>query len=180
MKIKFLPILLFLGVFASSPSLLASDQPKHFTIGLASFATSVAYDTNWGTETETFAGPAFFASAAVNDNVAFRLTYARQKHEDASALKLDAMELSLLAGMGMANAGLKVYGSLGLFSEALKLSGFEDDEFSGLMLGAGIGYNWNPIALEFWLNIRDTSDYEDISGVDVVALSGGLGLSARF
>jgi hypothetical protein len=50
------------------------------------------------------------------------------------------------------------------------------------MLGAGIGYNWSPVSLELWVNLRDASDYEDFagSGVDITAASGGLGLSARF
>jgi len=75
---------------------------------------------------------------------------------------------------------------VGFFSETLeyKYSGYDDEEFdfSGLMLGGGIGYNWNPVSLEFWVNFRDASDYEDFGGggVDVTVASGGLGLSARF
>lgn len=62
-------------------------------------------------------------------------------------------------------------------------SGFDEEyDFNGLMLGGGIGYNWNPVSLEFWINFRDASDYEDFGGggVDVSVASGGLGLSARF
>jgi len=159
------------------------SEEKRFSVGIASFATAVSYDTYYGTEDERFSGFALFGTAAVNDNVAFRLTYANQNYEDDSKLDLTAIEGSLIAGTGLATTGFKAYGSIGFFNETLKYSGFSDEfDFSGLMLGGGIGYNWNPVSLEFWINIRDSSDYEDFAGgsVDATAASGGLGLSVRF
>lgn len=160
-----------------------AESEKHFSIGIASFATAVNVDTYYGSEKEDFSGFALFGTGAVNDNVGFRLTYAKQSHTDESDLKLDALEGSIIAGTGLATTGFKAYGSLGFYSETLKVNGLsEEADFSGLMLGGGIGYNWEPISLEFWINFRDSSDYEDFGGgnVDVVAASGGLGLSARF
>lgn len=169
---------------AATPAFSSEDvDQKRFSVGIASFATAVSYDTYYGTEDERFGGFALFGTAAVNDNVAFRLTYANQSYEDDSNLDLVAVEGSLLAGTGLASTGFKAYGSVGFFSETLEYSGYSDEyDFSGLMLGGGIGYNWNPVSLEFWIHFRDSSDYEDFagSGIDATAASGGLGLSARF
>lgn len=169
---------------ATMPTLAnETDEPKRFSVGIASFATVTNIDTYYGSADEDFSGFALLGTAAVNDNVAFRLTYANQSHEDDSNLDLTAIEGSVIAGTGLSNTGFKAYGSLGFFNETLEYSGFSEEfDFNGFMLGGGIGYNWNPVALEFWINFRDASDYEDFFGdnADVTAASGGLALSARF
>ncbi len=160
-----------------------STEGKQFSVGIASFATVIRADTGYGTGSDDFSGFALFGTGAVNDNVAFRLTYANQSHDNDSNLDLKAIEGSLIAGTGLASTGFKAYGSIGFFNETLEYAGFNEEfDFSGLMFGGGIGYNWNPVSLEFWINFRDASDYEDFGGggVDVAATSGGLGLSARF
>lgn len=178
------------ALLAAAVSLVATPalsdeapEQKRFSIGIASFATVLNYDAYYAIEDDNFSGFALFGTGAVNDNVAFRLTYANQSHEDNSNLDLTGIEGSLIAGTGLATTGFKAYGSIGFFSETLEYDGFSQElDFSGLMLGGGIGYNWNPISLEFWINLRDASDYEDFGGgeVDVTAASGGLALSARF
>jgi hypothetical protein len=160
-----------------------SVEEKKFSVGIASFATVIRADTYDGTEEDDFSGFALFGTGAVNDNVAFRLTYASQSSDEDSNLDLTALEGSILAGTGLATTGFKAYGSVGFFDETLEYSGLSGEYgFNGLMLGGGIGYNWNPVSLEFWINFRDASDYEDFSGgsASVAAASGGLGLSARF
>lgn len=175
-----------ISVMAISASPVSADESveeKQFSLGISSFATVISADTGYGTESDDFSGFALFGTGAVNDNVAFRLTYASQSNEDDSNLDLTALEGSLLAGTGLATTGFKAYGSIGFFNETLEYSGLSGEfDFSGLMLGGGIGYNWEPVSLEFWINFRDASDYEDFGGggVDVSAASGGLGLSARF
>lgn len=169
---------------AAMPAVAAEPgEQKKLSLGIASFATVISYDTYYDYGDDDFSGFGVFGTAAVNDNVAFRLTYAQQSHEDDSRLDLNVVEGSLIAGIGMVNVGLKAYGSLGFFSETMEYSGYSEEyDFSGLMFGGGIGYNWNPVSLEFWVNFRDSSDYEDAAGggVDVAVASGGLGLSARF
>ncbi|WP_323751420.1 outer membrane beta-barrel protein [Marinobacter sp.] len=159
------------------------DEQKRFSVGISSFATATSIDTYYGSEDENFSGFALFGTAAVNDNFAFRLTYANQSHEDDSNLDLTAIEGSVIAGTGLATTGFKAYGSLGFFNETLEYSGYSEEfDFNGLMLGGGIGYNWNPVSLELWINFRDAGDYEDFVGgdADATAASGGIGLSARF
>jgi len=160
-----------------------TEELKHFSVGVASYATTLRAETDYGSDDLDFGGFAVFGTGAINDNVGFRLTYADQDSDDDSDLESTAVEGSLIAGTGLATSGFKAYGSVGFFSETWEVSGFSGEEdFSGLMLGAGIGYNWSPVSLELWVNLRDASDYEDFagSGVDITAASGGLGLSARF
>lgn len=173
-------------VFVCAPMPAISEEmneQKQFSLGIASFSTVIQADTYYGSEDDDFSGFAIFGTGAVNDNVGFRFTYANQSHEEDSNLDLTVLEGSLIAGTGLATTGFKAYGSVGIFSETLKYNGYSEEyDFTGLMLGGGIGYNWNPVSLEFWINFRDGSDYEDFGGgnVEVVAASGGLGLSARF
>jgi outer membrane protein with beta-barrel domain len=172
-----------LAISASPVFAEESAEEKQFSVGIASFATVIRTDTGFGTASDDFSGFALVGTGAVNDNVGFRLTYASQSHDTDSNLDLSALEGSLIAGTGLSTTGFKAYGSLGFFNETLEYSGFSDEfDFSGLMLGGGIGYSWNPVSLEFWINFRDASDYEDFfgGGYDVSAASGGLALSARF
>lgn len=178
-------IALITAVATANAPVFANETPeqKQLSLGIASFATVIRADNGFASDSDDFSGFALFGTGAVNDNVGFRLTYASQSHDEDSNLDLTALESSIIAGTGLATTGFKAYGSLGFFSESLELSGFSEEfDFNGLMLGGGIGYNWNPLSLEFWINFRDASDYEDFGGgrVDVSAASGGLGLSARF
>jgi hypothetical protein len=187
-------LVIALLVSASNPALSnESRKESNFSVGIASFATSLQYDTYYGgyygdyygsyydDDEANFGGYAIYGTAAINNHVAFRLTWAMQSHEDFSELDLNAIEIHLLAGTGLLRRGFKVYGSLGYFSESLEDSEFREKErFSGFMLGAGLGYDWNPISLELWVNLRDARDYEDFLDTGVSAASGGLGLAVRF
>lgn len=194
--------LVLAAALVSVPAIAPAQQPeekKHFSVGLVSFASSLGYNRNEGygevTETETFSGPGVFFTGAINDNFAMRLTRARQEHETDASYELTATEGSVLLGTGLATEGLRAYGSVGFYNETLEYEGYYsgEEDFSGLALGGGIGYNWRPITLEFWLSAREASDYENFlersnvygntsgdSVSDVVAMTGGLGLSFRF
>ncbi|WP_198147258.1 outer membrane beta-barrel protein [Gilvimarinus polysaccharolyticus] len=163
-------------------------QPqKHFSLGLASYATAVGYSDNGRDDTEGFGGPALIAIGAINDHVAFRLTYAAQENTDDSGHNIDALEGAMLLGTGLATQGFRAYGALGLFDETHEYTAYRrtaEQDYSGYTLGGGLGYNWRFVTLDVWLNLRDASDYEDNYYTrrpdDVVAMSGGLGLFARF
>lgn len=159
------------------------SEQKHLSFGVATFATVIRSDNGFVEQDDDFSGFALYGTGAVNDHLGIRLLYANQSHDDVSGVDLKALEGSIIAGTGLATSGFKAYGAVGFFDETLEFDGFSGEaDFSGLMLGGGIGYNWNPVALDFWINVRDASDYEDFAGggVDVAAASGGLGLSARF
>lgn len=162
----------------------SKSEPNKFSIGLASFATVIAYDTYYGgTDDDSFSGLALFGKIALNDSVALKLLYGKQSFEDDSSLKADSLEGNILLGKGLLSEGFKFYGSLGFYSDELSAPNLESESFSGGMLGAGLGYNWEQVAVDFWFNIRSAGDYEDKiygSGSNVVAASGGLGLAFRF
>ena len=156
----------------------AEEPTKHAQVGIASFATVISNDLQ-GVQDDEFAGLSLYATGAPTDNFAVRGLYGQQEHDDIEGLDVSAFEISVLAGTGLATEGFKAYGSFGFFDEEWEARGSTID-FNGAMLGGGIGYNWTPVGIDFWMNIRDASDYEDFGGFDVAAVSGGLGIAARF
>ena len=152
------------------PVVAFAQDSKPFSVGLASFATSVDYTVEYeygldDDEEQTFSGPAIFGTAAVNDNLAFRVLYGWQDHTDESDIELETIEGTVLGGIGLASEGFKAYGSLGFFRDDLdwndKPARVNTDTFKGLALGAGAGYSWPWVSVELWISVRDNSDYED-------------------
>lgn len=159
-----------------------SKHDKRLSLGILSFATSIEYASYYPTEDDEFAGLGLYGTLTLNNAAALRLTLAEQEHEKYDNLELTVTELSLLIGGGLQNPGAKLYGSIGYFSESLGASGRSDEySFSGLMVGAGVGYSWEVVTMDLWFNIRDSSDYDDFVGpyVDATAASAGLGVAMR-
>lgn len=158
----------------------ADEETKHVQVGIASYATVISNDVR-GVEDDELSGFALQATGAPNDNFGIRGLYGQQEHDDVTGLDVNVLEASVLGGTGLATEGFKAYGSFGFFDEDWEFAG-DSIGVSGAMFGGGIGYNWEPVSIDFWLNIRDSSDYEDVVGadVDLTAVSGGLGIAARF
>lgn len=150
------------------------------SIGLASYATHIEYDA-WAAEDDDFSGFALFGTGALNHNVAIRGGFYSLEHDDYNDVDGSGIELQLLGGNNFDSVGFKIYGGVGLFNEEI-----EDYDFSGMLLTFGIGYNWQKIALDFWISVRDADDYEDFIadylgyGSDATASSGALMLGYRF
>jgi hypothetical protein len=114
----------------------------------------------------------------------FKGAYYSTEHDDFSDLEADGFDLALYLGTGLASKGFKAYVGGGIFNETWELFGAEED-FSGIQVTGGIGYNWDNIALDFIVGIRDPSDYEDFIednlfiDVDPAAVTGSLTLSIR-
>ena len=179
MLYRLITVLILIGLF--SPAALA-DEKKIGHIGAASFATVISNNIA-GVDDDEFGGLAIYGGGAFNDNFGMRGLLGFQSHQDVD-IDVRAMEVTIQAGTGLATEGFKAYGSAGFFSETWSSSGLSDESFTGGLFGGGIGYNWAPVSLEFWVHIRSTSDYEDAlgpnSGVSLSAASAGLGLSGRF
>ncbi|WP_339618108.1 outer membrane beta-barrel protein [uncultured Gilvimarinus sp.] len=161
------------------------EPQKHFSIGVASYATVIGYSDNGDDDSDAYSGPALIATGAINDHVAFRITYAAQEETDDSDYSVDALEGAVLLGTGLSTQGFRAYGALGLFNETHEYQVYRrsyEQDVNGYTLGGGLGYSWSYVTLDFWLSVRDTSDYEDSAPSldDLVAVSGGLGVSARF
>lgn len=155
----------------------AEGDEKKFNIGIGTYALTISYPSFIDDE---FSGLGLAASYAFTDRFAIRGEYYSLEHDQLSALEVSGTDLVVYFGTGLATQGFKAYIGGGLFNETWEISGFEED-FSGLQINGGFGYNWNVIALDLVLGIRDPSDYEDfLSTPDVTAVSGSLILSARF
>ena len=168
-----------------SLNVYAEDQEKKFNIGIGTYALVIAYDNSLAGNDDELGGFGLSALYAFTDQFAIRGEYYSLEHDDLSSLDVTGIDLVAYFGTGLATHGFKMYIGGGLFSETWELSGHEED-FSGIQLNGGIGYNWDVVALDFVLGIRDPSDYEEfilrVSSIstDAVAVSGSLLLSARF
>jgi len=181
---KYIPVLLVLLVSLSSLNVQADTALKKFNIGIGSYALVVGYDNDF-LENDELSGFGLSGTYAFTDQFAIRGIYYSLDHDDVSGLDNNGIDLLGYFGTGLATHGFKAYIGGGIFNETWKLSSVEED-FSGLQINGGLGYNWDVVALDFVLAIRDPGDYEEFANrvtfrsIDAVAISGSLMLSARF
>lgn len=178
MRIISIAVLSLLATYASA------EEEKLWHVGAASFSTVLTNNlANYSDD--QFNGFAIYGGGAFNDNVGLKGLVGFQSHDDASDFDVLATEFSVRAGTGLATEGFLIYGSLGYYSDRWEAGNLEE-RFSGGMFGGGLGYNWSSVSLEFWTNVRGTSEYEEFfddngfNNVSIGAASGGLGLSGRF
>ena len=161
-------------------------QEKRFAIGIGTYALQLSYDNSNINEDDKFSGAAISLAYSFTDNVAVKGALYKMEHDDVSELEASGYDLVIVGGAGLATQGFKIYGGGGLFSETWEVSGLSGDEdFSGTQLVGGLGYNWDVIAVDLSVSIRDADDYVDLlsrlGGTgDVIAVSGGLTVSVRF
>lgn len=164
-----------------STSLHAQDGlPKHWQIGLGIYNSAISYNN---TSDDEFSGGAISATYATSDNLAFRGTIFSLEHDDFSDIESSGYDLVIYGGTGLLTQGFKIYGGGGLFKDTWEFFGFKEN-FSGLQLNGGLGYNWDAVAIDFVIGIRSVSDYDDLandfgSTVDA-AVSSNLSVSFRF
>ena len=163
----------------------AAETMKPFTIGIGTYFSTITYDNSL-IKDDDFSGLALSFGYAVSDQFAFRGNYFSLENDDFSDLESKGIDLLGYLGTGLATPGFKAYVGGGYFSDKWEL-GSVDETFKGLQLSGGIGYNWNSVALDFLLNVRDPSDYEDsvnrtsfFNSVSAAAVSGSLLISYRF
>ncbi|MBT8118201.1 MAG: hypothetical protein KJN89_00675 [Gammaproteobacteria bacterium] len=177
--------LLFISLLLNAYLVNAADAVKPFTIGIGTYASTIAYDNSL-VKDDDFSGFALSLGYAVSDQFGFRGNYFSLEQDDSSDLESKGIDLLGYLGVGLATHGFKAYVGGGFFSDKWEL-GPVSETFSGLQLSGGIGYNWDSVSLDFLLNIRDASDYEDFvnrsfpfNPVSAAAVSGSLLISYRF
>lgn len=164
-----------------STSLHAQDGlPKHWQVGLGIYNSTISYNNTFDDE---FSGGAIAVTYAMSDNLAFRGTIFSLEHDDFSDIESSGYDLVVYGGTGLLTQGFKIYGGGGLFKDTWEFFGFKEN-FSGLQLNGGLGYNWDAVAVDFVIGIRSVSDYDDLandfgSTVDA-AVSSNLSVSFRF
>lgn len=121
-------------------------------------------------------------SSAVRGNLYFT------EHEDYEQLTLNGFDAQFLLGSNLNKLGFKVYLLGGYWSETYEVdSAVKSDDghdFSGLMAGFGLGYNWRSATLDLWGAWRQEDDYVDGASksetVDLTVGSGALSFGIRF
>ncbi|TLU67225.1 hypothetical protein FE810_02785 [Thalassotalea litorea] len=167
-------------LFAQSASAEQLTNPKHFSLGIGSYALVVSADDS-DFDDDDFSGFQLNASYAINDNFAGKLTYYSLEHDDWSDLENSGFDLVGYFGTGLLNDGFKAYIGGGAYRETWDISGFDFDEsFSGFQLNGGIGYHWPAVTLDLTLGLRSTGDYEDFAGIDATAVNSSLSIGFRF
>lgn len=157
---------------------------KPFNIGVGSYASVIAYD-NTVYDDDRFSGLSVSFGYAATDQFALRAIYFTLDHDDFSDFESKGLDLLAYLGTGLATHGFKAYVGGGIFSDKWEIGPYSET-FNGLQLSGGIGYNWDSLALDFILGIRDASEYEDFINrglpvnISAAAVSGTLLLSYRF
>ncbi|TCS38780.1 hypothetical protein [Reinekea marinisedimentorum] len=167
--------LLAASTFVSAES---ESTTKMFSIGIASTAQVLGYDDYYGTEDE-FAGFGFSGTIAPTDNVAFQANFYSLEHDMYDEIELSGVEIIAYFGTGLESEGFKAYIGPGYYSETVETP-YTEYEASGLLLGAGIGYNWQYVALDLALAFKNADDYAEEFNVDTTSINAALKLSGRF
>ncbi|KGJ92193.1 outer membrane beta-barrel protein [Thalassotalea sp. ND16A] len=156
------------------------NDVKHWNVGVGTYAL-VIDDEDEGDD--DFTGFGLSATYAFSDKVAIRGEYYSLEHDDESKLEVSGFDLVAYYGTNLMSPGFKAYIGGGVYSESLEYSSFDvDEDFSGVQLNGGIGYNWEMVSLDFVLGLRSVGDYEDFAGdsADLSAATSSLIISARF
>lgn len=157
-----------------------SVAKTNWSLGIGSYAFSLVNDDNSNADLD-FSGLNISAGYAVNNHFQIRGTYFHLENTDFSKVKSKGFDLMAYGGTGFSRKGIRGYGGAGFFSDKWSAQG-ESDSFSGIQLGAGLGYNWGPVAVDLVISLRQANKYEDFmfqSGT-YVAASGNLTLSYLF
>jgi hypothetical protein len=170
--------LFFLCANASAES-ADDDSEKSYTVGVSRYVSTIDADFN-----RDFSGFAVSAAQNFTDNYSLRFTYYSLESDDLVFIDSEGYDIVFHFGIGLRTRGFKAYIGPGYFKD--NVSGCAIcGSASGLQVNGGLGYNWDKVALDFILSIRDASDYQDAfspppNNISVDVYSGSLLLSYRF
>ena len=154
------------------------DDEKKVNLSFGTYAVAVAYVDAFISD-ETLSGTAFSASYATSDNIAFRGTLFSLTHDDFSNVDASGSDIMALFGTGFTKQGFKGYLGAGIYNESWKGPG-GSLSFNGIQLNGGIGYNWDVMALDLLIGIRESGDYNSQANADTAVVSSSFSLSVRF
>ena len=166
----------FFGLTSFSAN--ANEVPdRNFNIGVTSYVTII----DGPNSRDELSGGGLIATYAFSDRWAARINAGSLEHDSISQIESDTSELAILWGRNFNQTGFKWYVGGGFFQDKWSVKNSNVSEsFNGGMLTGGLGYNWNRVAFDFWISLRDSSKYE-MQGFNLdSATTGGLALSLRF
>jgi len=168
---------------------MADESGPKFKLGVGTYGLIIADDSSQVNYKDAeFYGGALVGTVCFTKHVALRGAFYSAENDDNSSWDVSGGDLQLLLGTNFYQ-GFNVFGGIGAFSETWEYDGGSiggvsfkaDKDFSGAQASFGIGYSWSKVALDYVVNVRDTSDYEDFTKVDHdYAVSGGITLSYIF
>ena len=182
MKMK-LAVLLGLLLSFSSYTATAGDNKK-LQLGFGTYAIVIGYDEPYY-EDDELSGTTLAIRGVMSDNFAIHGNLYSTDHDDFSDIENDGFDLVAYFGNRLQSQGFKIYAGGGIYNETWELYGVEFD-FSGIQLSGGIGHNWENVALDLMLSIREASDYEDFifdnggGNVTAAGVSSSLQIAVRF
>ena len=183
---------------------LAAQAETSHQLGVSSYAMDIdlsipeVFVPNVGTidlsTTIESSGASLAYTVSGSDAAAFRFAYYNLDVDEIADIEVNAGEikgfdLQILLGAGLNSTGFKVYIAPGFFSESVSFDA-EEEDFRGLQIGLGFGYNWEVVSVEAWGNWRQGKEYEDFLNsflpagfdekIEVDVVSMGISISARF
>ena len=191
MRRLFLVLSLFFvwATVSADETKIPGEPEKPFSVSIGFYTENISLDENISlgafSGDNNFSGYALAIGQVFLDNFDGRITVYSLDHDDFSSFDSEGYDMVLHWGTGLASQGFKAYIGGGYFKETWEFIGIKES-FEGLQVNGGIGYNWNHIALDFILSLRDPDDYEKfiantlLIDTSVDAYSGSLLLSFRF
>ena len=173
---------LTLSVIFIPLSTYSVTKPKHINLGIGYYTVQI-YDETYSYDSDRLNGVSLSATYMFSDKVALRGTVYSLEQGDFDNTNADGWEALAYYGRGMATPGGKWYVGGGYFSEQWN-DAAGSNTFNGLQLGGGFGYNWEQLAFDMLLHLRDTSDYDNYFGAPGAEINTAgvlsIMLSARF
>lgn len=105
-------------------------------------------------------GLSFSVGYAPNNNVQIKGGYFTLHREKMRFIESKGADLMAYYGAGFTQPGFKVYAGGGLFTDQWRFT--ESESFTGVQVGAGLGYNWGAIGFDLVVAIRQANQYEDL------------------
>lgn len=169
---------IYIGALLAPQSTEAAPDGRNYALSLTSYGTSIEFDgitdnlSGWGLTFDAVVAELQFSELAI------RGTAARQKHDDFSRIDINAFELSLLWGRGLNHYGFNWAIGGGLFTE--QWTDRSSVNFNGVQFSGGIGYNWDQVAINGWISLRDANAYKLGRRSADAAAAAGLAIGLRF
>ncbi|MCP4146084.1 MAG: hypothetical protein GY752_12510 [bacterium] len=169
-------LLLTVAVLICMMVVPAAARPKKSTLGIGTYA--MIFDYN-GIARDDFTGFTIFGSTALSRNLVFRGGIYAAEHTDFSSITDAGVDLQILFGKNLSRRGFKFYAGLNYFSETIEIGDFLENDYSGVGLVLGLGYNFRNMSIDWWGNGRNPDSYNNLLNLDTVG-AGSLAVSLRF
>ncbi len=184
---------MLLAAFATQ----AAAEEGKLSVGLGSYALNLKLSNATSTQKINATGPTLVVNydlinlVSINSHVySVEYTMAALYEFRFVPTKYATFGFDTSVRFGKNNLGFTYFASLGYFNETMKISAASVTSrvavnyFSGALIGAGIGYQWDHVNITLDAAVRSTGDYENVAPtappIKATATSGSLNVSYVF